>query len=89
MRVAATAVRSVTGRVHDAPAVIHAAFAGAGLGFVAGMILGTAATARAESEGRMGLAILVLGFTGGGALIGGVIGGGNGREEVFEFTPPN
>jgi len=37
----------------------------------------------------MGLAILVLGFTGGGALIGGVIGGGNGREEVFEFTPPN
>jgi len=88
MRIATTAVKNVRRTVYDGPAVVHASVAGAGLGFVFGMTVGGIITAHAEAEERIGLGVLVLGSIGAGAIIGGVIGANNGREETFEFRPP-
>jgi len=87
-RIATSALKSVTRRVHDGKAVLNGVLGGAGCGLAAGigtgLLIGHPGEDRRWAEFGLG-----VGFGAFGALMGGVVGGLNGREEVFQFTRPN
>jgi len=88
VRIATSALKRVTQRVYDATATLNGVLCGAGSGLAAGigagLLIGHSGEDRRWAAGGLG-----LGFGAFGALMGGIIGGSNGREEVFQFTPPD
>jgi len=88
MRVPTRSVKSVARSVKDPPAVYIGIAAGGGAGLLSGVGVLLLTVSHRGGDEAMGAGVLLLGFTAAGAIIGGVIGG-NGRDEVFEFTPRN